>query len=150
MDLQGRARRPAISLRAGAPHEHCPLSVAQAVGAKKGLDGLLVVDDRKCARPVRAPQAAIETPGIEHAASGSQMSAKGYGSRDSVHAPLTLITAFGRLASSSTFGRSVQGSGGAGGVRGCRMPRWSRMNRVSGWRSMIDAPASRLPQHNMF
>src|SRR5580704_448491 len=32
-------------------------------------------------------------------ASGSQMSGKGYGSRDSVQAPLTLITAFGRLAS---------------------------------------------------
>src|SRR6266850_1394100 len=41
-------------------------------------------------------------------ASGSQMSGKGYGSRESVQAPLTLITAFGRLASSSTFGRSVQ------------------------------------------
>src|SRR6266516_3979609 len=36
-------------------------------------------------------------------ASGSQMSWKGYGCRDSVQAPLTLITAFGRLASSSTF-----------------------------------------------
>src|ERR1700719_3752468 len=57
MDLQGRPRRPAISLGAGAPHEHCPLSVAQAVGAKKALDGLLVVDDSKCARPVRASQA---------------------------------------------------------------------------------------------
>src|SRR6266852_3651890 len=51
MDLQGRPRRPAISLGAGAPHEHCPLSIAQAVGAKKGLDGLLVVHDSKCARP---------------------------------------------------------------------------------------------------
>jgi len=50
-------------------------------------------------------------------ASGSQMSGKGYGSRDSVQAPLTLITAFGRLASSSTFGRSAQGCGGAGGAR---------------------------------
>src|SRR6516165_1166095 len=50
------------------------------------------------------------------------MSGKGYGSRDSVQAPLTLITAFGRLASSSTFGRSAQGCGGAGGVRGCMMP----------------------------
>src|ERR1700736_408637 len=77
------------------------------------------------------------------------MSGKGYGSRDSVQAPLTLITAFGRLASSSTFGRSVQGCGGAGGVRGCMMARWSMMNRVSGWRSMSAAPASRLPQHSM-
>ena len=45
------------------------------------------------------------------------MSGKGYGSRDSVQAPLTLTTAFGRLASSSTFGRSAQGCGGAGGVQ---------------------------------
>src|SRR6266851_4782884 len=65
------------------------------------------------------------------------MSWKGYGCRDSVQAPLTLITAFGRLASSSTFGRSAQGCAGAGGTRGCMMPRWSMMNRVSGWRSMI-------------
>src|SRR5213595_2691706 len=82
-------------------------------------------------------------------ASGSQISGKGYGSRDSVQAPLTLITAFGRLASSSTFGRSVHGSRGAGGTRGCKMPRWSMMNRVSGWRSMSAAPASTLPQHSM-
>ena len=39
--------------------------------------------------------------------------------------------------------------GGAGGVRGCRIARWSMMKRVSGWRSMSAAPASRLPQHSM-
>jgi hypothetical protein len=83
-------------------------------------------------RPVGPPQAAFETPGVEHAREGSQMSGKGYGSRDSVQAPLTLITAFGRRARSSTFGRSAQGCGGAGGVRGCMMARWSMMNRVSG------------------
>src|SRR6516165_986482 len=82
-------------------------------------------------------------------ASGSQMSGNGYGSWDRVQAPLTLITAFGRLASSSTFGRSAQGCGGAGGTRGCMMPRWSMMNRVSGWRSMSAVPASKLPQHRM-
>ena len=77
------------------------------------------------------------------------MSGNGYGLRDSVQAPLTLITAFGRFASSSTFGRSAQGCGGAGGTRGCRMPRWSMMNRVSGWRSISAVPASRLSQHSM-
>src|SRR2546427_9848654 len=46
------------------------------------------------------------------------MSGKGYGCWDSVHAPLTLITAFGRVARSSTLGRSAQGCGGAGGGRG--------------------------------
>src|SRR2546425_10965187 len=51
-------------------------------------------------------------------ARGSQMSGKGYGSRDSVQAPLTLITAFRRLARSSTFGRSAHGCGGGGGGRG--------------------------------
>src|SRR5215471_12404604 len=60
-------RQPAISLGAGAAHQHGPLSVAQAVSLKKGLDGLLVVDDCGRARPVRAPQAAIETPGVEQA-----------------------------------------------------------------------------------
>src|SRR5262249_15763767 len=65
-------------------------------------------------------------------ASGSQMSGKGYGAFDSVQAPLTLITTFGRLARSSTFGRSAQGCGGAGGTRGCRMPRWARVKRVLG------------------
>src|SRR5439155_24711345 len=60
-------RRPAISLGAGAAHQHRPLAVAQAVGLQEGLDRLLVVDDGERARPVRAPQAALETPGIEHA-----------------------------------------------------------------------------------
>src|SRR6516162_5230282 len=82
-------------------------------------------------------------------ASGSQISGNGNGSRDSVQAPLTLITAFLRLARSSTFGRSAQGCGGAGGVRGCRIARWSIMKRVSGWRSINVMPASTLPQHSM-
>src|SRR5207244_9546502 len=60
-------RRPAIRLGAGAAHQHCPLGVAQAVSFKEGFDRLLVVDDGERSRPVRAPQAAIETPGIEHA-----------------------------------------------------------------------------------
>src|ERR671924_506921 len=60
-------RRPAVSLGAGAAHQHCSLTVAQAISLEEGLDGLLVVDDSERARPVGAPQAAIETPGIEHA-----------------------------------------------------------------------------------
>ena len=51
------------------------------------------------------------------------MSGNGYGSRDSVQAPVTLMTAFLRLASSYTFGRSAQGCGGAGGTFGCKIPR---------------------------
>src|SRR5262249_58717060 len=39
---------------------------AQAVSLEEGHDGLLVVDDGVCACPVRAPQAAVETPDIEH------------------------------------------------------------------------------------
>src|SRR5262249_51872778 len=96
-------RRPAISLGAGPAHQHCPVSVAQAISPKEGLDGLLVVDDCERAGPVRAPQAAIETPGIEHA--GKRVPNILEGIR------------FGRLASSSTFGRSAQGCGGAGGTR---------------------------------
>src|ERR1700751_4389215 len=71
--------------------------------------------------------------------SGSQMSGNGYGSFDSVQAPVILITAFLRLASSTTFGRSAQGCGGAGGTLGCWMPIWSMMNRASGWRSISAA-----------
>src|SRR6202048_1901396 len=57
-------RLPAISLGAGPAHQHGPLRLAQAVGLPERLDGPLVVDDGERARPVRAPQAAIETPGI--------------------------------------------------------------------------------------
>src|SRR5258705_5254725 len=59
--------RPAIRLGARTAHQHRPFTGAQAVGLTEGLDGLLVVDDRKGASPVGAPQAAFETPGIEHA-----------------------------------------------------------------------------------
>ena len=48
-------RRPAISLGAGAAHQHCSLRVAQAVSFNERLDGLLVVDDSERARPVSAP-----------------------------------------------------------------------------------------------
>src|SRR5205085_10662155 len=60
-------RRSAVSLGAGAAHQHGPLGIAQAVSLQKGLDRLLVIDDGVGARPVRAPQTAIETPGVEHA-----------------------------------------------------------------------------------
>ena len=43
-----------------------PMSIAQAAGLQEGLNGLLVIDDRERARPVRAPQAPIEPPGVEH------------------------------------------------------------------------------------
>src|SRR5262245_36675293 len=60
-------RRPAVGFGASAAHQHRPLTGAQAVGLEEGLDALLVVDDCERARPVRTPQAAIETPGIEDA-----------------------------------------------------------------------------------
>src|SRR5262252_8221909 len=60
-------RRPAIGLGAGAAHQHCALTVAQAASINEGLDGLLVVDDCERPCPIRSPQAAVETPGIEHA-----------------------------------------------------------------------------------
>ena len=58
-------RRPMIGLGARAAHQHRSLTVAEAVSLEEGLDGLLVVDDGVRACPVRAPQAALETPGIE-------------------------------------------------------------------------------------
>src|SRR6516165_7572652 len=60
-------RRPTIGFGARAAHQHRSLAVAQAVSFEEGLDGLLIVDNGVCARPVRAPQATIETPGIEYA-----------------------------------------------------------------------------------
>src|SRR5262252_8222460 len=63
----GILRRPAIGLGAGAAHQHGPFGLAQPVNRPEGLDRLLVVDDRERARPVRAPQAAIETPRVEYA-----------------------------------------------------------------------------------
>src|SRR5450759_3098573 len=60
-------RRPAIGLGAGTAHQHRPFTVAQAAGLAEGLDGLFVVADREGAGPVGAPQAALETPGVEHA-----------------------------------------------------------------------------------
>jgi hypothetical protein len=61
--------RPAISLGAGAAHQRGPFSVARAVSLQEGLDGLLVVDNSERARPVGAPEAAVETPGVAGAAS---------------------------------------------------------------------------------
>src|SRR6516225_2173119 len=60
-------RRPTIGFGARAAHQHRSLTVVQALSPEKGHDGLLVVDDGICACPVRAPQTAVETPGIEHA-----------------------------------------------------------------------------------
>src|SRR5688572_4821871 len=62
--------RPPIRLGAGAAHQHCAFPVAQALGAAERLDGLFVVDDSEGASPVGAPQAAFETPGVEHAGEG--------------------------------------------------------------------------------
>ena len=100
-------RRPTIGLGARAAHQHRSLIVAETASLEEGLDGLLIVDDGVCACPVRAPQAAPQASNTR--ASGSQMSGNGYGSRDSVQAPLTLITAFLRFARSSTFDRSTHG-----------------------------------------
>src|SRR5215472_12613680 len=63
----GFFRRTPIRLGAGAAHQHRTLGVAEAVSLQEGLDTLLVVDHRKRARPVRAPQAALEPPGVGYA-----------------------------------------------------------------------------------
>src|SRR5215831_10256896 len=80
--------------------------------------------------------------------SGSQMSGYGYGCFDSVHAPLILITAFLRLARSTTLGRSAQGSGGAGGTFGCMTAIWSMIKRASGQRS-ISARVDIAPEQHV-
>src|SRR5262245_17054237 len=60
-------RRPAIRLGAGATHQHRPFTVAETVRLPERFDGPLVADDRERARPVGAPETALETPGVEHA-----------------------------------------------------------------------------------
>src|SRR5215831_14440571 len=65
--LGGLLRRPAVRLGAGAAHQHRALTGAQAIGLAEGLDGLFVVDDGEGASPVGPPQAAFETPRVEHA-----------------------------------------------------------------------------------
>src|SRR2546425_11953892 len=60
-------RRPAIRLGAGAAHQHCAFTFAQALRLPERLDGLFVVDDRERASPVGSPQTALETPRVEHA-----------------------------------------------------------------------------------
>jgi hypothetical protein len=65
-----------IGFGARSAHQHCPLTVAQAVSFEELLDGPLVVDDGVGACPYPT--------GSDTRASGSQMSGNGYGSRDSV------------------------------------------------------------------
>ena len=60
-------RRPTIRFRAGPSHQHRALAVAQTVGLHEGLRRLLEVDDRARARPVGAPEAAVESPRVEYA-----------------------------------------------------------------------------------
>jgi len=68
--MSGFPWRPAVSALASAAHQHCPFTFAQAVGKAERFDSLFVVDDRERARPVGAPQAAVETPGVEYAGKG--------------------------------------------------------------------------------
>src|SRR5262249_14108715 len=49
---------------------HRAFALADAVRGAEWRDALLVIDDGKGARPVGAPQAAIDAPGIEHARQG--------------------------------------------------------------------------------
>src|SRR5215472_11832321 len=53
-------RRPVVGLGAGAAHQHGALAIAQALGLDERLHRILVIDDGERARPVGAPQAALE------------------------------------------------------------------------------------------
>lgn len=69
---------------------------------------MFVADDRERTRPVGAPQASVDAPGVAYA-SGYRMF--GNGSCESVYALPTLSPVFARLAMSGTFGKSGQVSG---------------------------------------
>jgi len=146
--LRPLPRRPPISLRT-----RPPISIARSLSLSRSVsrNGSTACSSLTTAnaRVQSVPHRHGSEPQASNArASGSQMSGNGYGCCDNVHASLTLITAFVRFASSSTFGRSALGRGGAGGTRGYGIPRWSMMNRVSGWRSISAVPTSRLSQNS--
>jgi hypothetical protein len=60
-------RAPTIGFGARAAHQHLSLTIGQALSLEEGLDRLLVIDDGVCPGPVRTPEAALETPGLEYA-----------------------------------------------------------------------------------
>src|SRR3954452_2911465 len=60
-------RLPPIRLGARAAHQHGALRIREPLRLQKRLHALLVIHDRSRARPVRAPETALETPGIEDA-----------------------------------------------------------------------------------
>src|SRR4051794_16033701 len=62
-----RPRLPPVGLRAGAAHQHRALGLAEAIGLQERPDALLVAKHGVGAGPVRAPQAAVETPRVEDA-----------------------------------------------------------------------------------
>src|SRR5262249_787979 len=59
--------RPSVRFGASPTHQHRALTVAQAVGLAERLDSLCVVDHGEGASPIGPPEAAFETPRVEHA-----------------------------------------------------------------------------------
>src|SRR4051812_39651513 len=59
-------RRPAIRFLTRAAHQHRAVTFAQSLGFEERLNGVFIIDDRKRARPVRAPQAALQAPRIKY------------------------------------------------------------------------------------
>ena len=47
-------------------HQHRSVSVAQAISFEERFDGLFIIHNSICPRPVRTPQTALKTPDIEH------------------------------------------------------------------------------------
>src|SRR6266508_3474409 len=88
--------RPAIRLGAGTAHQYRAFTVAQAVGLAERLDGLFVVDDCEGASPVGPPQAAFETPGVEHTGEGVPDVRERIGFAGQRAGTADLITAFRR------------------------------------------------------
>src|SRR5689334_13485140 len=93
----GFLRRPAVGLGGGAAHQHRPLAVAQTVGLEKRLGRLLVIDHGEGPRPIGAPQAALDSPGIEDALQrvpdivvGKRLLRQGAGAADFDHRILAL------------------------------------------------------------
>ena len=68
--LRGRSARrgrPVVDASQGLPHQRSPVTVREAVGDAKRLHALCVGQQRHRPRPVRAPQAALQSERVEDA-----------------------------------------------------------------------------------
>ena len=128
-----------------------PISIARSLSLRRsrrrgwdGATGLPVVDDGVGAASSRCPTGQRSKPQASNNA-GERVpdvrgTDRGFLRQRAGAAHLDHWRSRAVSQATSTLRTSVCGArraaASAGGVRGCRIPRWSRMKRVSGWRSI--------------